>query len=75
MPVRGHGAPVNGDLLPLRGDSAAPTAKHLAVLRKAGITKVGRGRLQQIAKPFLADPASGLVDLGYLQLHLGITEA
>ena len=54
------------------GRSETSTAKHLAVLRRAGVTAVGRGRLQQIAKPFLIDTTSRTIELSYVQLRLGV---
>jgi DNA-binding transcriptional ArsR family regulator len=49
-------------------------AKHLAVLRDAGITQVGRGRLQQIVPQLVPDPSAQVLDLGYVQLRLGLEE-
>ncbi|MBA2436232.1 MAG: helix-turn-helix domain-containing protein [Verrucomicrobiota bacterium] len=56
------------------GRSESGIAKHLAVLRKAGITQIGRGRLQQIRPHFMADPAARVLDFGYLQLRLSVKE-
>ena len=56
------------------GRSSTVAAKHLAVPRKAGITRIGRGRLQQIVPQFLPEPSAQVLDLGYLQLQLGIEE-
>jgi DNA-binding transcriptional ArsR family regulator len=56
-----------------RSDSAM--AKHLAVLRKAGITQIGRGRLQQIRPQFIVDREARVLDFGYLQLRLAVEAA
>ena len=56
------------------GRSESATGKHLAVLRKAGITRVGRGRLQQLRPQFVADAVERVVDFGYCQLRLGVKE-
>jgi DNA-binding transcriptional ArsR family regulator len=56
------------------GRSETSTAKHLAVLRKVGLTISGRGRLQQISKQFPVDPTTRVLDLAYLQLRLGVEE-
>ncbi len=56
------------------GRKPSAAAKHLAILRKAGITRIGRGRLQQIVPQFLTDPSARVLDLGYLQVRLGIEE-
>jgi DNA-binding transcriptional ArsR family regulator len=56
-----------------RSESVA--AKHLAVLRRAGITQIGRGRLQQIRPQFIVDPQARVLDFGYLQLRLLVEPA
>ena len=56
------------------GRSESVAAKHLAVLRRAGITQIGRGRLQQIRPQFVADAEARLLDFGYLQLRLSVKE-
>ena len=57
------------------GRKNSAVAKHLAVLRKAGITRIGRGRLQQIVPQLLPDPSTQVLNLGYLQLQLGLEES
>ena len=57
------------------GRSPTLVSKHLAILRKAGITRIGRGRLQQIVPQLLPDPAAQVLDLGYVQLRLGLEES
>jgi len=57
------------------GRKPSLTAKHLAILRKAGITRIGRGRLQQIVPQLVPDPAEQVLDLGYVQLRLGMEES
>ena len=56
------------------GRKPSAAAKHLAILRKVGITRIGRGRLQQIVPQFLTDPSARVLDLGYLQVRLGLEE-
>ena len=56
------------------GRSQTSAAKHLAVLRRAGITRIGRGRLQGILPHFVADATARVLDFGYLQLRLGVEQ-
>lgn len=46
-------------------------AKHLAMLRRAGMVVQGRGRLYQIPKPYLPVPGQPVVDFGHCLLRLG----
>lgn len=56
------------------GRSETVAAKHLAVLRHAGITHIVRGRLQQLRPQFILDAEARVLDFGYLQLRLGVEE-
>lgn len=56
------------------GRSDTVAAKHLAVLRNAGITQIVRGRLQQLRPQFILDAEGRILDFGYLQLRLGVAE-
>lgn len=56
------------------GASADSVSKHLTVLRRAGITQIGRARLQSVTPRFIVDPAHRVLDFGYLQLRLGVAE-
>lgn len=48
-------------------------AKHLAVLRRAGVVET-RQRLQYVPKRYVADAASRTLDLGLFVLRLGTLE-
>ena len=56
------------------GRSEDVASKHLAVLRQAGATQIGRGRLHQIPRQFLLDSSARQVDFGYFQLRLAVEE-
>ena len=52
------------------GCSYANAAKHLAQLVRAGLVVRGRGRLYQMAKPYLPTPGQPVVDCGHCLLRL-----
>jgi hypothetical protein len=66
----------SGDLCTVKGlaalvrDTETNVSKHLGVLRRAGITKFGVGRLHQIADAYRLAPGVRELDLGYLVIRL-----
>jgi DNA-binding transcriptional ArsR family regulator len=59
------------DLASRVDDSKANVSKHLAVLRRAGVTKFGPGHLHQISDAYrLAPNAPREMDFGYLVARL-----
>jgi hypothetical protein len=59
------------DLAALVDDTEASVSKHLQVLRRAGVTKFGVGRLHQIADAYRLQPDSPReMDFGYIVVRL-----
>lgn len=54
--------------------SADLVSKHLAVLRKAGVVEVGRGRLYQIPRRYLPTPGERVLDFGHCLLRMDAPE-
>ena len=65
-----------GEALPVqelaRRVGRAPTlvSKHMALMRKHGVVRVGYGRLYQMAPQFLPKPGERVVDLGHAIMKL-----
>jgi DNA-binding transcriptional ArsR family regulator len=60
------------ELAKVSGTSYANAAKHLIVLREAGLVAQGRGRLYQIPKQYLPSPGQAIVDYGHCRLRLDV---
>ena len=58
------------ELAKVSGCAYANAARHLIVLRRAGLVVQGRGRLYQIPKQFLPAPGQPVVDYGHCRLRL-----
>jgi hypothetical protein len=58
------------DLAKLVGDTEASVSKHLGVLRRAGLTTFGPGRLHRIADAYRTPPGVREMDFGYCVIRL-----
>jgi len=62
------------ELAKAAGCSAGMVSKHLAMLRKAGMVKQGRGRLYQLHDHHLPAAGQNTLDFGHCVLRLDVRE-